>query len=448
MAAQGLEYRAFISYSHQDDRRVRIDGRTNGVQWAEWLYTGLMDFRTPDGLAGQPGRYGHAVPERIWPVFRDSNELPTASDLSQAITSALDASEILVVLCSPRAARSFYVNAEIRHFKARGGANRVLGVILDGEPNASRKGQPELECFPEALRHPVKPDGTIDFTSVEEPIAADLRDPDNMTELDDAAFRVQGERLGIELKRIAAGIIGVGFGKLVDWEAVAREKSAIKMVAASEAEALRVESLSPARDHAKIIDSLIKREALLEAAAALCPKDEKIITALRSGRRSIFELALATSDLGLASFYLQRIEGDSAAPSADEDWAKLNAAWDRADPSRSLELRRAFLLSIALPSVAMVGAIVYAWLLGESPNLKVFFLVGACLIVSIGTVLAVLVASLRFGNERFLAPATLAAYIVSVASLIAGNPVALVIGGLILKSMSGERIQRLIWKKE
>lgn len=448
MAPQSREYRAFISYSHQDDRRVRLDGRINGVQWADWLYAGLMDFRTPEGLAGQPGRYGYSIPERTWPVFRDSNELPTAADLSLAITRALDASEILVVLCSPRAAQSFYVNEEIRHFKAQGGANRVLGVILDGEPNASRKGQPALECFPEALRHPVKPDGTIDFTRLEEPIAADLRDPDDKSELDDAAFRAQGERLGIELKRIAAGIIGVGFGKLVDWEAVAREKNAHQMMAASDAEALRVESLSPARDHANILESLIKREALLESAAALCPKDEKIAGTLRSARRGIFELALSTSDLGLASFYLQRIEGDSASPSADEDWANLNAAWDRSDPSRSSELRRAFLLSVALPGVAIAGAMVYWWLLDESPNLKAFFMAGAYLLIAISTLLTVFIASLRFGKERFLPWATVAGYFVSVASIFAGNPVALVIGGLMLKSMSGVRIQRLIWKKE
>ena len=183
-----------------------------------------MAFRTPEGLAGQTGRNGYSIPERTWPIFRDTNELPTAANLSQAITSALDASEILVVLCSPRSAQSFYVNEEIRYFKARGGANRVLGVILDGEPNASHKGQPALECFPEALRRPVASDGTIDFTRSEEPIAADLRDPDDKSELDDAAFHAQDERLAIELKRIAAGIIGLAFGKLVDWEALAGEK--------------------------------------------------------------------------------------------------------------------------------------------------------------------------------------------------------------------------------
>lgn len=448
MAPQSLEYRAFISYSHQDNRQVRLDGRTNGVPWADWLYAGLMAFRTPEGLVEQPGRYGHSIPERTWPVFRDSNELPTSADLSQAITTALDASEILVVLCSPRAAQSFYVNEEIRHFKSRGGANRVLGVILDGEPNASRKGQPEMECFPEALRHPVMPDGTIDFTSVEEPIAADLRDPDDKSELDTAAFHAQGERLTIELKRIAAGIIGVGFGKLVDWEAIAREKSANNMVAASDVEAKRVEKLSPARDHAKILESLIKREALLESAAALCPKDEKIAGALRSARRSIFELTLSTSDLGLASFYLKRIEGDSSSTSADEDWARLNTAWNLSDPSRSPELSHAFLLSLALPSVAIACAIAYWWLLDDESTLKVFFVLVACLVIAISTMLAVFVSSLRFGKERFLPWATIAGYVVSIASVFAGNPIAFIMGGVILKSMSGESIQRLIWKKE
>ncbi|MFZ0210680.1 MAG: toll/interleukin-1 receptor domain-containing protein [Roseiarcus sp.] len=82
---------------------------------------------------------------------------------------ALEASQFLIVICSPNAARSKYVDEEIRRFKALGRAARVIPVIVDGEP-----GDPQRECFPPAVRFKVGPDAEL-TSEREEPLAADAR---------------------------------------------------------------------------------------------------------------------------------------------------------------------------------------------------------------------------------------------------------------------------------
>ena len=113
-------YRAFISYSHQD--------RT----WGEWLHRALEHYRVPKRLVGRTGRYG-AIPKRLTPIFRDKDELPTAIDLGQVINEALQQSDCLIVICSPQAAASRWVNEEILTFKRMGRGDRVLELIVDGE---------------------------------------------------------------------------------------------------------------------------------------------------------------------------------------------------------------------------------------------------------------------------------------------------------------------------
>jgi hypothetical protein len=102
------------------------------------------------------------LPARLFPIFRDQEELPVSADLNDNIHAALRSSRYLIVLCSPRAAASLWVNEEIRYFKSLGREDRVLSLIVDGEPNAGDK--PEgagQECFPSALRYQIGPDGHL-----------------------------------------------------------------------------------------------------------------------------------------------------------------------------------------------------------------------------------------------------------------------------------------------
>ena len=89
------------------------------------------------------------------------------SDLSIGIERALEDSAYLVVVCSPDAARSHWVDEEIRRFRTLHGSERILSVIVGGRPSRS-----EDNCFPPALRDHATPDGGADQVS---PLAADLR---------------------------------------------------------------------------------------------------------------------------------------------------------------------------------------------------------------------------------------------------------------------------------
>lgn len=150
MTSTPRKYWAFISYSHQDE------------VWAQWLHTALETYRVPRRLVGRPLQ-GETIPRRLFPIFRDRAELPSSHELGAALTRALEQSRNLIVICSPRAASSRWVNEEIRAFRQMERSNRVYCLIVDGEPNAADTAS---ECFAPALR------GDANF----EPIAADVRE--------------------------------------------------------------------------------------------------------------------------------------------------------------------------------------------------------------------------------------------------------------------------------
>ncbi len=182
-----MKYRGFISYSHADARV------------ASKLRRWLESYRVPKRLVGRSTPFG-LVPRRLHPVFRDREELPTSADLGSQIQAALAESATLIVVCSPRAAASRWVNEEILAFKRLGCHDRILCLIVVGEPNATDKpGRAEEECFPPALRFQLGADGQLSNIPAE-PIAADFR-PGKDGQRD--AFL-----------KLAAGVAAVGFDEL------------------------------------------------------------------------------------------------------------------------------------------------------------------------------------------------------------------------------------------
>ena len=168
------EYSVFISYRHADNKEP-------GRQWATWLHQTLETYEVPPDLVGTKNTRGHVVPSGLYPVFRDEEELPADAELSDPINNALRNSRHLIVICSPAAVQSRFVNDEIQTFKKLGKADRVLAVIVRGEPNAADDPAKCAagftaadECFPEALRRKVNEQGEI-TDQVTEPIAADFR---------------------------------------------------------------------------------------------------------------------------------------------------------------------------------------------------------------------------------------------------------------------------------
>ena len=129
-----LKYRAFLSYAHADTR------------WAKWLHAAIEKFRLDKDLVGRETALG-PVPKALRPIFRDREDFSGGHSLTEATLAALDASAALVVLCSPKAAASQYVNEEVRLFKARHPERPVIPLIIGGKP-----GDAENECFPRSLR--------------------------------------------------------------------------------------------------------------------------------------------------------------------------------------------------------------------------------------------------------------------------------------------------------
>jgi hypothetical protein len=169
-------------------------------------------------LVGQQTPFG-PVPKRVAPIFRDRDELPSAPDLGEEIRHALKASLCLVVVASPRSARSEWVDREVTAFKAMGRADRVFAIVVDGEPNASdHPGFETQECFCPALRFEVNSFGEL--TSVRcEPLAADARSGSD------------GSRDAV--LKLLAGILGLGFDQLKQRERLRRRRRILGSIAAA-----------------------------------------------------------------------------------------------------------------------------------------------------------------------------------------------------------------------
>jgi hypothetical protein len=138
-------YDAFISYSHA------LDGAL-----APALQTGLERFAKP------------WYRPRALRVFRDTASLSANPDLWSSIEKALDASAWLVLMASPKAARSPWVNREVEWWLAHKSPQRLLVVLTDGQfswTDEAGGGAGASAALPPALR------GAF----VEEPRWVDLR---------------------------------------------------------------------------------------------------------------------------------------------------------------------------------------------------------------------------------------------------------------------------------
>ena len=157
-----FKYWAFISYSSMDQN------------WGQWMIKSIEHYRVPKSLVGLKTNCG-AIPSRIYPVFRDRDELRAGEDVHEELKHALDQSRYLVVICSPNSANpDSWVNTEITDFKAMGRERDVIALIVQGEPFASnRRGSEDKECFPAALRYKVDSQGRL-TNEPAEPLAADV----------------------------------------------------------------------------------------------------------------------------------------------------------------------------------------------------------------------------------------------------------------------------------
>ena len=156
------KYAGFMSYSHADEAV------------AERLHHALETFKIPRDLS-------LSTDKNLYPIFRDTTELTAHHSLSEKIQDAVNTSRFLIVLCSPAAKSSHWVNEEIRLFRSLHGEASILCVLIEGTPETS---------FPPSL-----------IEGGREPLAANLgRSRDSF-------------RLGVT--QLAASMLGVGLDALI-----------------------------------------------------------------------------------------------------------------------------------------------------------------------------------------------------------------------------------------
>jgi WD40 repeat protein len=100
----------FISYSHAADGRL-----------APAVQRGLHSLARP----------WHRR-RALW-IFRDQTGLAVTPSLWSAIQNAMNSSEYFVLMASPEAAQSPWVDKEIRHWVATKSPDRILPIVTDGE---------------------------------------------------------------------------------------------------------------------------------------------------------------------------------------------------------------------------------------------------------------------------------------------------------------------------
>ncbi len=170
-------YIAFISYRH-----MPLDKKA-----AELLQRRIERYIVPKGLrSGGEKRLGN--------VFRDEDELPASSSLTDSITYALDHAEYLLVICTPDLPKSKWCEREIGYFLKTHDRDHILAVLVDGEPE---------ESFSPLLLHTYDPEGNV--TGDIEPLAANIVGPDHS---------IDRKKLNKEIVRIYAALLGCPFDTL------------------------------------------------------------------------------------------------------------------------------------------------------------------------------------------------------------------------------------------
>ena len=125
-----LVHDAFISYSRKDK------------EFARKLDKALKAYTPPRALD---------VPQRHLDVFRDEEDF-TGADYHASIARHLSASRKLLLLCSPHARASRYVDDEVRRFAELRGAAHIIPLLVGGLPNnETAPGQEDQAAFPAGL---------------------------------------------------------------------------------------------------------------------------------------------------------------------------------------------------------------------------------------------------------------------------------------------------------
>ncbi len=262
-------YNAFISYRH-----AKLDSAI-----AEHIQRKLEHFHVPHKLKS---KLRHT---KITRIFRDKDELPITSDLTETITNALRQAEYLIVICSTNTKESYWVKREINTFLQTHTADKILTVLCDGEP---------FEVIPEELLSVEKEyrdeNGLTHTVKVPvEPLSCDYRlkrsvaDRDELPRLASALLGCSYDELQRRNRqyriRRAAAAISLAFVALVAFGCYMGITS--KQINDSYIDSLRSRSFYLANESEQLLAEGKRADAIYLALAALPdgPKDKMPVTA-------------------------------------------------------------------------------------------------------------------------------------------------------------------------
>ena len=164
-----VAYDGFISYSHAADDLL-----------APRLQGGLQRFAKPWWK------------RRALRLFRDEASLSANPHLWSSITDALDQSGWFVLLLSPDAGQSEWVNREVEYWLANKGAARIIPVLTDGE-FAWTEGEVAGNAAPPALHGAFSDEPRwVDLRFARTDEQLDLKNPDFSAAVADIASAIRG----------------------------------------------------------------------------------------------------------------------------------------------------------------------------------------------------------------------------------------------------------------
>ena len=276
-------YDGFISYSHAADGLL-----------APRLQAGLQRFAKPWWK------------RRAVRVFRDESSLSANPHLWSSITDALETSGWFVLLLSPDAASSEWVNQEIAYWKTHRDPSRILPVVTDGEFGWS-SGDVTGNAVPEELRGVFSEEPRwVDLRFAKDEEQLDLKNPRFSAAVADIASALRGvpkDELESEEVRqhrrtlrtawaagtlvLLLGIVAVFAALEASTNAAEAERQAEIAAASAEAEAearreaeANAEAEATARIEAQRQSAIAKSRELSASAVAVLDEDPELATML------------------------------------------------------------------------------------------------------------------------------------------------------------------------
>jgi eukaryotic-like serine/threonine-protein kinase len=277
-----FKYRAFISYSHADAAQ------------AKWLHRALESFAIDKDLVGRETATG-TIPKALRPIFRDRDDFTAGHTLSDQTLAALDASAALIVICSPSATKSAYVNEEVRLFKSRHPVRPVVPLIAAGTP-----GDAELECFPPALTHRLDAEGQVTGDPIEV-LAADARE--------------EGDGKSLALAKVVAGLLGVSSDDIFRRAVRERRRRQRSWIAGLSAAAILFAGLALVaeimREYA-VVQEKTAEDRRQDAERERDNANTNYVLAYEGARSFIYDIALTLRDQeGMRAETVRKILGDA-----------------------------------------------------------------------------------------------------------------------------------------